>query len=271
MSRPDDPLTTPDYWDGIHHGYAPLKNKWHRRCRRWLNRGFESHYDYVLQRLLNEFMPTNGRIIEIGCAPGRRLLSFSERFGLEPHGVDYSRTGIEATIREFERHSANTDGVILGNFTDPGFRRAHAEAFDVVYSAGLIEHFDNPHDIVRYHIELLKPGGRLIISIPNLRGIYYPTLAVLGRDVLAAHNLRIMRLPEYAALFKDQKLADQYCDYVGTIQLPLMVPPRRFRPFQIVARAVQVVVDAILVNLGLERPLRRSLVSSHLLYIGTKQ
>ena len=43
--------------------------------------------------------------------------------------------------------------------------------FDVVMSRGFIEHFDEPSSVVDRHLDLLKPGGLLVVSIPNLRGV----------------------------------------------------------------------------------------------------
>ncbi len=64
-----------------------------------------------------------------------------------------------------------------------------AGSFDVVYSAGVIEHFEDPSRIVRIHAELLKPGGLALITVPNLRGIYG---RLASEETLAIHNLDIM-------------------------------------------------------------------------------
>ena len=64
--------------------------------------------------------------------------------------------------------------------------------FDVVYSAGVIEHFDDPREIVRIHVDLLKPGGKALITVPNLGGIYGRILGYCDPENLALHNLRIM-------------------------------------------------------------------------------
>jgi hypothetical protein len=59
----------------------------------------------------------------------------------------------------------------------------------VVYSAGVIEHFEDPSRIVRIHTQLLKPVGLALITVPNLRGLYGRLASV---ETLAIHNLDIM-------------------------------------------------------------------------------
>ena len=43
--------------------------------------------------------------------------------------------------------------------------------YDVVYSLGLIEHFVDRVSIVERHVRLARPGGLLILGVPNFRGL----------------------------------------------------------------------------------------------------
>ena len=53
-------------------------------------------------------------------------------------------------------------GKIIGNM----------QLFHIVYSLGFIEHFKELNIVVKKHTELLKPGGILLLGVPNLGGIY---------------------------------------------------------------------------------------------------
>ena len=269
-----DSLTSRDYWEGVHHMHQPRSCKpwWHIPVRRWLYRGFHSHADCVRTRVLEKYLPRQGRLVEIGCAPGRALLMFRTRFGLEPFGVEYSDSGYRATVAEFERQRVDSRGVIRGDFTDPKFRSRYREHFDVVFSNGLIEHFVNPAAIVGYHVELLKPGGHLVVVIPNLRGLlYHPVLSLTCPDILAIHNLSIMRLSEFHTLFTNQPLDVYYCDYVGTVSLPLMVRPQPNRILKTFFVVAQAVFDILFVNILRHRDLHNRFTSPYLLYIGIKR
>jgi SAM-dependent methyltransferase len=65
-------------------------------------------------------------------------------------------------------------------------------SFDFVYSIGLIEHFDDPRPIVRRHVEMVKPGGTVMIAIPNYGGLYGRLQRWLDPANLGIHNLGLM-------------------------------------------------------------------------------
>ena len=44
-------------------------------------------------------------------------------------------------------------------------------SFDLVISNGLIEHFPNTEEILSKHIQYVKKGGQLFVSLPNFRGL----------------------------------------------------------------------------------------------------
>src|SRR6185503_16790682 len=48
------------------------------------------------------FADVTGKVLEIGCAPGKWLAYLGERRGLGPAGIEYSPEGVRATRRNFE-------------------------------------------------------------------------------------------------------------------------------------------------------------------------
>ena len=260
-------LTDRAWWDRWHRAARPATDSRRRRFRLWLNRGFDSHEHLVRMGILARYLPRGGRAMELGCAPGRTLLDLCARFGLEPFGIDSSDAGYQATLNEFQRQGVEPRGIIHGDFADPVFRQRYRESFDVVFSGGLIEHFTDPAVVVAYHLELLKPGGRLVVSVPNLRAaLYHPVASLTMPDVLAAHNLDIMRLPPFRALFADQPLQTDFCDYIGSLNVTFM-----FRPGNYPVSRLQMGIDALLIRVAGHRQLRNRHTSPHLLYVGTSR
>ena len=146
--------------------------------------------------LLRRHVRPGDDCLEIGFAPGKMLAWMAEELGADVTGVDYSPRGVEVAKGLFQALSIDADlrcESIFETTLRPG-------SFDVVCSAGVIEHFDDPRGIVAAHVDLLRPGGVALIHVPNYGGIYGAIQSRLDPDNLALHNLHIMSLPALAAL-----------------------------------------------------------------------
>lgn len=141
-----------------------------------------------LQRLLREHVARGDRFLEIGCAPGKMLAWVAHDLGAEVSGLDYSARGVAFARQLFDALGLKGD-IRCEDLAATTFRRG---SFDVVFSAGVIEHFDDPGPIVRQHVDLVKPGGVALITIPNYSGVYRRLQNRFDRENLAIHNLAIM-------------------------------------------------------------------------------
>ena len=131
------------------------------------------------------FAGVSGHVLEIGCAPGKWLAYLAGRHGLVPAGIEYSPEGLRATRRNFELLGVTNAELIEGDF----FALAPEPRFDAVASYGLVEHFDDPGSVLDRHVAWLKPGGRLVIGVPNFRGLHGALQRMLDPKILALHNL----------------------------------------------------------------------------------
>ena len=127
-------------------------------------------------------------VVEVGCAPGRWLSYCARQHGLEVTGYESSPTGATKTRENFTAQG------IHGTVVEEDFLTADLphEAFDLVLSLGFIEHFDDATDVVARHAHLLRPGGVLVLEVPNLRGITLGLLRWTKSPLLAHHNLAVM-------------------------------------------------------------------------------
>jgi SAM-dependent methyltransferase len=120
---------------------------------------------------------------EVGCYPGRFLQHFAHRHGYRVGGCDLLpevltlRTDLEA------RGCSVTDLDCADVFT------LGERAYDIVASFGFIEHFRDVVGAVRSHVQILRPGGTLVLGVPNLHTI---ASRVLSQEYLPVHNLDIM-------------------------------------------------------------------------------
>jgi 2-polyprenyl-3-methyl-5-hydroxy-6-metoxy-1,4-benzoquinol methylase len=136
------------------------------------------------------------RFLEIGCAPGKMLAWAQKELRVRASGLDYSVPGVEFTTRLFSALGVEADlrceDVFKTTFA-PG-------SFDIVFSAGVIEHFEDPRDIVARHVQLLAPGGVAVIAIPNYGGVLGRMQEKLDPANLEIHNTRIMNEKSLAEL-----------------------------------------------------------------------
>jgi SAM-dependent methyltransferase len=155
-------------------------------------------------------------MLEVGSALGDNLLKFHERTGCIPYGVEYSDTGVEVNRAKFAAHNLDPENVIHSDFFLESFQKPNRNRFDLVYSGGFIEHFDDAKAVVAKHIDLTALGGHVLISIPNLRGANYLLSLLFAPWLLPIHNLKIMPLREFRQLFQDERIEPLVCQHFGT-------------------------------------------------------
>lgn len=123
-------------------------------------------------------------MLEIGGAPGRYLAYFHRRFGYAVNALEYSTVGYELARRNLELLGIPAT-VVQGDMFDTSVQIGPC---DIVYSLGLIEHFDDPLAVAEAHLRFVKPGGLLVIGVPNLRGIAPKLYEWLSPSVLETHH-----------------------------------------------------------------------------------
>jgi SAM-dependent methyltransferase len=128
------------------------------------------------------------RYVEVGCAPGKILSWVAREIQTPVCGIDYSPTGVDNT-----RWLCSGLGVQADIRCEDAMNSSfEAGAFDLVFSCGLIEHFEDPVPMVAAHVRLLAPGGTALIAVPNYSGMYLKLQSWCDAENLAIHNLGIM-------------------------------------------------------------------------------
>jgi 2-polyprenyl-3-methyl-5-hydroxy-6-metoxy-1,4-benzoquinol methylase len=112
------------------------------------------------RRAIERFV-RNGRMLDVGC--GRGLLPALMRSrGWEVHGVEFSETAAQHA-----REVLHVP-VFVGDFRKSPYP---PEYFDVVVFWHVLEHLGDPLAALRKSWEILKPGGLLVVAVPNLESL----------------------------------------------------------------------------------------------------
>ena len=105
-------------------------------------------------RLLEGLVPT-GAILDVGCAAGFFLDEARRR------GWDVSGSELSPEMASWAGDELGLDGIVQGPFSEQGWERG---SFDVVTMWDYIEHTLDPTAELSRAVELLRPGGILVLS-----------------------------------------------------------------------------------------------------------
>ncbi len=128
----------------------------------------------------------NYKIIEIGCGGSSTFpILINSSNNLKIYGIDKSPNACKF-VSEMDIYKDKSIDIICGDALELPLKHNY---FNIVYSIGLIEHFENQKDIIKSHVNLLKKGGLLVILIPNLMGFQASLLrSKLFKSVKSTNN-----------------------------------------------------------------------------------
>jgi SAM-dependent methyltransferase len=104
--------------------------------------------------------PFPGTLLDIGCGSGRFMVEMRDK-GWKVYGVEVSESAAK-----LGRKLSGLD-IFAGTLDQARFPDA---SFDYVRSNHSFEHIHNPNEILVEIRRILKPGGRLFVGVPNVRG-----------------------------------------------------------------------------------------------------
>ncbi len=106
---------------------------------------------------LTEWLPDQGRLLDIGCGTGFRLSVASAR-GWDAQGIEPSTFASEVAREHYGQRC------VTGSFFDLPFEE---QSFHAVVLHAVIEHVTDPNLLLVEASRMLRPGGVLAIQTPN--------------------------------------------------------------------------------------------------------
>ena len=202
------------------------------------------YYVEILDIFFHKYLPKDEsfEFLELGCAPGRWLHYFNKEFGYKVSGLDNSPVGFEMTKKNLEILGVRAN-LYFGDVLNYKFNKK----FNVVFSFGLVEHFDPPLEIIRRHLDLTKPKGYTIIGVPNFRSSFYRfPQYLINRQLLNQHIL--LSLKDFR-IFLDELREDfevVFLGYTGVLNFYLFGVSKKRRFLQKFIYYCQIIFDKIL-------------------------
>lgn len=172
----------------------------------------QSRFDY----LFNHYLPQKKdiKLLEAGCAQSSWLPYFRLRFGYEISGIDYSETGCEKAQQNLLRYGVE-GSVLCRDFMDESHDLM--ENFDVVFSYGVIEHYESPEIVLKRFFNFLKPDGIIVTVIPNISGMMGKLQRFVNPPVYEIHvpmSVDDLRKAHLSSGFKE--ISSGYIGSLGT-------------------------------------------------------
>lgn len=117
----------------------------------------------IVMDILGHHRLRPGKLLDVGCGVGT-LVAVAEKKGWDAVGMDPSEKAKELAKKVLDIEILNSY-LADSHFED--------ESFDVVVLLAVLEHAFNPLSIMEQVGKILKPGGRVIFSTPNLDNLPY--------------------------------------------------------------------------------------------------
>ena len=201
----DNKITDKEYWDNYWSNYQ---------------------YDSIPKKLVFEkFMPfliKGNNFIEIGGFPGLFAAAFYKRGVKDITILDFVIN--KEIIRNFEIKNNLPEGAI--KFIESDFFDFKTDnKYDIAFSYGFVEHFEDTKDVISRHIDLISENGKLLILIPNFLGLNGKVQQRYDKQNLDAHNLKAMDIEYLKETMLSFGLSKFTVEYIGKPMLWLEPKP----------------------------------------------
>jgi len=164
----------------------------------------------IYARCLDETIPYNSRVLEVGCGTGQ-LTNFLGIGCRQVVGTDMCMNSLRLGEAFRKEHEINRVRFVQMNLFRPALKLGQ---FDVVICNGVLHHTSDPYGGFAGLVPLIKPGGYIIVGLYN---VYGRLLTDLRRHVFRLTGGRakwvdpILRTGALSEGKRRAWFADQYC------------------------------------------------------------
>ncbi len=162
------------------------------------------------------------RILDFGCSQGAFAVTLRKKGYVDVIGFDRSEAAVEAGKKRWGLE------LVSGNFDE--FVARHERTFDIVHAANVLEHVVDPRAIVVAFRRLLRPSGRVVLSVPNTRSLQVRVAGKRSPVIDPPHHLQYFGPSSLARLvslagFEVTELATEFWQPASDLYLHLKGVP----------------------------------------------
>lgn len=150
------------------------------RLGRWLIAAIPTLRDDAAARVFWLKAQPKGQLLEVGFGNGATLARLKS-VGWNVTGVEFDPVSVELA------KSRNLDAR-LGSLEECNFSDG---AFDAVVASHLIEHLPDPRTYLQECARILRPGGKLVLTTPNVRSLGHRLFGLNWRGLEPPRHLHI--------------------------------------------------------------------------------
>lgn len=115
--------------------------------------------------ILYRYVSPSSTVLDVGCACGDLGVALRQHKSCTMHGLEYSQESV--IIAQETGAYEQVRQVDLNVLSDNEYPE-YARKFDWIIFGDVLEHVYDPQEVLRKMLGYLKPGGRFLISLPNL-------------------------------------------------------------------------------------------------------
>lgn len=135
----------------------------------------------IQNMFLDEVQP--GKLLDVGCGDG----NFLHRM----HQSGWSATGLDFDAKAVEYAQRTYGNELTVMCTDLPGARFPDNSFDAITMSHVIEHVPAPVQLLKDAGQVLKTGGRLVVTTPNIRSLGHQTFRDCWRGLEPPRHLQI--------------------------------------------------------------------------------
>jgi 2-polyprenyl-3-methyl-5-hydroxy-6-metoxy-1,4-benzoquinol methylase len=150
-----------------------------------------------------------GKLLDVGCGSGKTL-KIAQQLGWKVYGIEIDRNAVK---------SARRDGLEVTHASYEDLKKFNSE-FDCVICSHVLEHVYQPLKLIKLISERLKPGGVLLLSLPNAQSHMQLLFKECWRGLEAPRHIAIPTLDKIIKILtKNKFVAIQQINVYGATYL----------------------------------------------------